>query len=112
MEKKDFSLEQNELFPIFLKLNTLNTLIIGGKYVGFEKLSAVLSNSPKANVTLVATEVSEEVKNLAANFSSVTILERPFDEQDLLTRDLVIIGTSDNQLNRSIQSLCKKHKIL
>ena len=48
----------NYLFPIFLKLEQLSLLIVGGGYVGNEKLNAVLQNSPKATITLVATAIS------------------------------------------------------
>jgi len=54
--------EKNHLFPIFLKLHELHTLIIGGQYVGFEKLNAILTNSPRASVTLVALEISDHRK--------------------------------------------------
>ncbi|HYG39004.1 MAG TPA: bifunctional precorrin-2 dehydrogenase/sirohydrochlorin ferrochelatase [Cytophagales bacterium] len=104
--------ENNQLFPIFLKLHSLHTLIIGGRYVGFEKLNAVLSNSPEAKVTLVAIEISEEVKKLASHHPNVTLLNRSFEESDLEGKDLVIIGTNDNELNRSIQGLSKKNKVL
>lgn len=104
--------ETNQLFPVFLKLHSLHTLIVGGRYVGFEKLNAVLTNSPEATVTLVAIEISEDVKALAARSPKVTLINRAFQESDLDKKDLVIIGTSDNELNRSIHSLCKQHKIL
>ena len=41
----DTRAESNELFPIFLKLNELKLLIVGGGYVGLEKVTAVLQNS-------------------------------------------------------------------
>lgn len=47
----------NNLFPIFLKLENLHTLIVGGGYVGLEKITAVLDNSPLARVTLVSPEI-------------------------------------------------------
>lgn len=107
-EQKD----QNQLFPIFLKLHSLHTLIVGGRYVGFEKLNAVLANSPEAKVTLVAIEISDEVKKLASSHPNVMLLNRAFEERDLNGIDLVIIGTSDNAVNRSIHLICKKYKIL
>ena len=55
----------NELFPVFLKLDRLRVLIVGGGYVGMEKLQAILSNSPAAKIVLVATEISVEIKELA-----------------------------------------------
>jgi hypothetical protein len=36
----------NNLFPVFLKLENLRLLIVGGGYVGMEKLRTVLQNSP------------------------------------------------------------------
>jgi siroheme synthase (precorrin-2 oxidase/ferrochelatase) len=58
--------EGNLLFPVFLKLEELNLLIVGGGNVGLEKLSAVLRNSPGAPVTLVSREMGEGVRELAA----------------------------------------------
>jgi hypothetical protein len=40
--------ERNNLFPVFLKLEALQTLIVGGGHVGLEKLNAILKNSPSA----------------------------------------------------------------
>ena len=38
----------NQLFPVFLKLNQLKVLLVGGGNIGLEKLQAVLINSPEA----------------------------------------------------------------
>ena len=54
----------NTLFPIFLKLEQLQVLIVGGGYVGLEKLTAVLANAPKTDVTLVAPEIRAEIHEL------------------------------------------------
>ena len=45
---------KNTLFPIFLKLETLSLLIVGGRYIGLEKLEAVLANSPATQIKIVA----------------------------------------------------------
>ena len=58
----------NNLFPVFLKLEQLSVVIVGGGYVGMEKLSAVLQNSPKAKIKLVAITISDEIKLLAAKY--------------------------------------------
>ncbi|MEN9386630.1 MAG: Precorrin-2 dehydrogenase, partial [Bacteroidota bacterium] len=50
----------NELFPIFLKLDRLNTLVVGGGNVALEKVSAILRNSPAARVTMVAPMFRED----------------------------------------------------
>jgi len=50
---KRLDLEKNELYPIFLKVATLEVLIVGGGNVGLEKLTFLLKSSPSANVTMV-----------------------------------------------------------
>ena len=54
-------MERNNLFPIFLKLEALETLIVGGGPVGLEKLNAILKNSPRARVTLVARHIQQPI---------------------------------------------------
>ena len=70
---------RNDLFPIFLKVEKLRVLIVGGGDVGSEKLRFLLKSSPLAKVTLVAIEVSNEITNLSLEFPDVTIIKREFD---------------------------------
>ena len=51
----------NKLFPVFLKLEELNVLLVGAGNVGLEKLQAILSNAPETSVTVIANEINEEV---------------------------------------------------
>ena len=44
----------NTLYPIFLKLNQLSVLIIGGGEVGLEKATFMLKNSPDAGAGAAA----------------------------------------------------------
>ena len=69
-------MEQNELYPIFLKLHNLNVLIVGGGNVGLEKLSFLLKSSPNANVEVVAKEFHLEIKVLAENHPSIKLKNR------------------------------------
>ena len=59
VQEKNTVQETNKLFPIFLKLEQLSILIVGGGYVGLEKLTAVLNNSPLTKIKLVATSINE-----------------------------------------------------
>src|SRR5258708_7823752 len=102
---KESSLVQehkNELYPVFLKLDQLETLLVGAGNVGLEKLNSLLSNSPEAKITIVAPEVKEDVKNLVSKHSSCKILQRSFEESDLDNKDLVILATRDRQLHEYI----------
>lgn len=102
----------NHLFPVFLKLEKLDVLLVGGGNVGLEKLSAVLANSPECSVTVVATYIREEVRVLAQTHSKVLLLERPFQEEDLDEKDIVILATDNPGLHVSIKEKTRQRRIL
>ncbi len=104
--------DTNRLFPVFLKLENLNTLIIGGGSVGFEKLTAVLKNSPQANVTLVAPSIKEEIFQFSEEYPNVQLIPRAFSSSDLIDKDVIISATNNKELNSSIREEAKKNKIL
>jgi precorrin-2 dehydrogenase / sirohydrochlorin ferrochelatase len=102
----------NTLFPIFVKLDQLQTLIVGGGYVGLEKLTAVLANSPQAPVTLIAPEIRAEIHELAQQHPAVTLVLGTYQPDYLTDKDIVIVGTNDKAVNRQVQIDCKARKIL
>lgn len=93
----------NPLFPIFLKLENLNTLIVGGGNVGLEKLTAILNNSSKAKVTLVAPLVKEEIFELQNSHASLLILQEKYKTDFLQNKQLVLVATDDKELNKQIK---------
>jgi len=104
--------EGNQLFPVFLKLNDLHTVLIGGGNIGLEKLTAIVSNSPQARITVIAKEFQPEVHTLAAGFNGVKIVQKAFDEHDLNTADIVVAATNDNELNQYIRESAHERKLL
>jgi siroheme synthase-like protein len=104
--------EGNLLFPVFLKLEELRLLIVGGGFIGMEKLSAVLKNSPATRVVLVGITISDEIKQFADQYPNVTLIERPFQDTDLDEKDIVIAATSDRSLNAYVKQEAKKRKVL
>jgi hypothetical protein len=103
---------KNPLYPIFLKLDQLNTLLVGAGNVGLEKLHSLLANSPAANITIIAPEVKEEVRRLVYKHPSCHIIQKQFEETDLIDKDLVILATDDPELHKRIKSLVKEKGIL
>jgi siroheme synthase-like protein len=102
----------NQLFPVFLKLEHLHVLIIGGGTIGLEKISAVLNNSPATAVTLVARTVLPEIKDFQKKFEKLTILERAFELKDLDEKNIVIAATGDRELSILIRQEATKRKLL
>lgn len=106
------STSHNPLFPIFLKANQLNILIVGAGNVGAEKLFFLLKSSPEAKVTVVSDEVSEEVKAIAAEYPQVNICQKSFHADDLLSMDIVIAATNNRATNVAIRTAAKAKGIL
>jgi precorrin-2 dehydrogenase / sirohydrochlorin ferrochelatase len=104
--------ERNNLFPVFLKLESLQTLIVGGGHVGLEKLAALLKNSPQAHVTLVARTIQEPIKELALKHPRVKLFERNFKLWDLWEKDLVILATDNRQLHETIRNFARSRRLL
>jgi siroheme synthase-like protein len=104
--------EGNQLFPVFLKLNNLHTVLIGAGNVGLEKLTALLGNSPKARVTIIAKEFVPGVHALAGKYEGVSITQKAFVDTDLDNAEIVIAATNDNELNEYIRSSAHERKLL
>lgn len=102
----------NTLYPIFIKTENINILIVGGGLVGTEKVSFILKNSPNATITVVAKEISNEIRILAENKNTIVLLEKKFDKLDLENKQLIIVATGNNILNEEIYKLAKQKNIL
>lgn len=106
------TMERNNLFPVFLKLESLETLIVGGGHVGLEKLNAILKNSPTARVTLVARTINDSIKSIAKEFENVRLVERNFKLWDLWNKDLLILATDNRNLHETIRKFARSRRLL
>ncbi len=103
----------NDLFPIFLKLEKLRLLIVGGGKVGLEKLHAVVHNSPGTKITVVAKEISPAIKELASQHAGISLVERAYEPADLDDCDIAIVAVNDRSLSLGIHTDAKqKDKLL
>lgn len=100
---------QNMLYPVFFKLDRLNMLIVGGGEVGHEKLSFILKSSPNANITVVATWLSDGVKDLIEVFPhQIKFIQKKFERNDILGHDLVIAATNIHEVNLEVHCAAKR----
>jgi uncharacterized protein len=102
----------NNLFPVFLKLQNLQLLIVGGGYAGREKLEAVITNSPAAAITLVATQISDDIKAVAKKYPNIILKEKPYHINDLANNDIVIAAINDPVISKQVVADAKSKKIL
>lgn len=103
--------EKNNLFPVFLKLQSFRVLIVGAGAVGLEKLKAVLDNSPETKITIVAKEISEEVKSLSGVHYNIFLFQKSFDRKDLMHQDMVIVAVNNRQLSEHVREAAHKKRL-
>ena len=103
----------NDLFPVFFRPKQLKILLVGAGNVGYEKLSFMYRHSGGAQIKVVAPFISEEIQQMAIEHSEEILLyNKPFTEDDLEDKNLVMIATDNNKVNKQIQKLAKKKNIL
>ena len=102
----------NSLYPIFLKLENLSLLIIGGGKVSLEKLESVLGNSPETSIQLVAKDIIPEVRVLQNQYPNITLHERPYNENDFKNIDLAIVAVNDIALAAQIKEQAHQNNVL
>lgn len=103
--------ERNNLYPIFLKVEQLNVLIVGGGNVALEKLSFLLKSSPNAKVQMVAPFFRAETIALATEFGIEMI--KGIYNNTLLNNKHIVIATTDNiDVNIEVYEDCKQRNIL
>ncbi|MBK0378809.1 TSUP family transporter [Mucilaginibacter segetis] len=102
----------NKLFPVFLKLENLQTVVVGGGNVGLEKLNALLQNSPLATVKVISKAFLPDIHVMAVTYPNIRIVQKSFADTDLDGADLVIAATNDANLNKYIRQSAHDHKLL
>ncbi|NQY66277.1 MAG: bifunctional precorrin-2 dehydrogenase/sirohydrochlorin ferrochelatase [Flavobacteriales bacterium] len=106
------SSDRNNLFPLFLKLEEWDTLIVGAGNIGLEKLTVLIASSPKARIKVVAEKVSDAFERFAIQHANVEVAERSFEEPDLHGVDMMILATNNKEVNAEIKEMGKKYRIL
>jgi precorrin-2 dehydrogenase/sirohydrochlorin ferrochelatase len=103
--------ERNHLYPIFLKANQLNILIVGGGHVAEEKLHFLLKSSPDAIVSLVSPEFEKDTLELAKRFD-VELIEDTYRKTYLKGKHIVIATTNSPEVNMEVYKDCRAQSIL
>ncbi|MGB1971080.1 MAG: precorrin-2 dehydrogenase/sirohydrochlorin ferrochelatase family protein [Flavobacteriaceae bacterium] len=101
----------NPLYPIFLKPQQLQFLIVGGGFVALEKLEFLFKSSPTATVTIVAPFIREQTLRFIKD-KPVKVIKRKFRLDDLHGKKIVIATTDVPEVNKKVQQACNRRQIL
>lgn len=104
-------MERNNLYPIFLKTEQLNILIVGGGNVAEEKLMFLTKSSPDANITMVSPWFSNEVKVLVNHFK-IELITDVYQSKYLKNKHMVIATTDITSVNIEVYKDCRSKNIL
>jgi siroheme synthase-like protein len=101
----------NNLFPLFLKLENLRVILIGGGKVAEEKLSAILANAPLTSIHIVAKTISPSIRKIAKG-RDIALFTKAFEPDDLKWGDIVFSAVNDVELSKRIHTAARKLKLL
>ncbi|MFD2921799.1 TSUP family transporter [Terrimonas rubra] len=102
----------NELFPVFLKLDHLKVLLVGAGKIGLEKVTALLQNSPRTTIKVVAKEVTPAFRAFTEGYDNVRIEERGYEATDLEACDVAIVAANDKILSQAIFTAARQQNKL
>ena len=97
------------LFPLFVKLEGRQVLVVGAGKVGEPKIAGLLESG--ASIRVVAIEASPAV-HAWAHERKIELALRPFSADDLQGAFLAVVATSSRSLNEQIYGAAKRRGVL
>lgn len=104
-------MERNELYPIFLKVNSLKVLFVGGRNVAEEKLTFLLKSSPNTKVEMVSPMYRKKTIVLAEKHD-VRMHNGKYKRRFLKNKHIVVATTDIPKVNEKVYADCRKQAIL
>ncbi|MBS9461075.1 bifunctional precorrin-2 dehydrogenase/sirohydrochlorin ferrochelatase [Flagellimonas sp. HMM57] len=104
-------MERNELYPVFLKVNDLKVLIVGGGNVAEEKLTFLLKSSPNAKVEMISPMYRKDTIALADKHA-VKMYKGKYKKKYLKKKHIVVATTDVPAVNEKVYHHCRKRSIL
>ncbi|CAG1020769.1 partial uroporphyrin-III C-methyltransferase / precorrin-2 dehydrogenase / sirohydrochlorin ferrochelatase, partial [Patescibacteria group bacterium] len=98
-----------DYFPIFLKLQQQNCLVVGAGSVAARKIDAL--GKAGAMITVIAKDISPTVANMQKTYNLV-LQQKSFEPDDIKNFKLVVSATDNDVVNRLVADTAQKHGIL
>lgn len=101
----------NQLYPVFFKMEQLETLIVGGGIVALEKLRNLLTSSPQSKITLVAPEIHAQIWQLAQEYPHIRVYQKRFEVADIKDKDLMMVAVGNHRLSARIVRAARRQRV-
>lgn len=102
----------NQLFPISLKLDYFEVLVIGGGAVALENLQQLFSFCPNTRVTLIAESVLPALAKMQNRYFRLQIVLKAFEVSDIGHRNLIIVASRNESLHQYLKVVSDERGIL
>jgi precorrin-2 dehydrogenase/sirohydrochlorin ferrochelatase len=86
-------------FPMFMQMNDLKVLVVGGGQIATEKLEKLVDFTKE--ITVIALRVEEELQSLIDTYN-LTLHKRAYKAGDIEGFDMVIVATDTVALHKAI----------
>lgn len=100
-----------KLMPLTLNAGQWQWGVAGGGDKAYEKILLLLNYSDGRSVTVISTDISENIKALALTHQ-IQILEKEFEPADGLDLNMLVIATGNHILDEKIASQAKQQGIM
>lgn len=93
---------ENNLFPVFLKLDQLQLLLVGGGKVALEKLQAIIRNTHRRKIRIVAPQFCNSIIQLAQSHEGITLITAAYHKIHLQDIQTVFCAVNDATVSEQV----------
>jgi uncharacterized membrane protein YfcA len=98
--------------PVFVLPDSKRVLMVSDGARGAALVLQLLEQSPDAEITLLAPFFSQSFQQLALQYSNLQLVQKVYDETDLIDVQLVIAATTYKDLTEQIRNDCRPRNLL
>ena len=96
-------------FPMYMDMQDLKVLVVGGGYIATEKLEKLVDFTTQ--ITVIALRVEDEAKNIIDKYE-LELQQRAYEQGDIEGFDIVIVATDTVDLHKEIYEESRGSRIL
>lgn len=94
--------DENNLFPVFLKLDQLHLLLVGGGKVALEKMQAIIRNTHRRKIRIVAPQFCNSIVQLAQSHEGIALIREPYHKNHLQDIQIVFCAVNDAAVSEQV----------